>query len=254
MIIMFDCFLRLVFRLEKLTYNEYDYALLLKDRGKANYLSSLLCFTMWVFPIAMLGAALVAFSEPANERLTLFVMFVAYLLFSFWFIKKFKRPIKIFEKSVEDSLYASKHTLRGNAISKEDFTVLAEKDIHLYRFITSEACRGNCYHVCYEIMQNLEKGSFLLAAVHRTSSDDIKNKYTMHALYVNNNWCFDTYTQKQLPLKKALELFRGKTYKVYSYEDSKGKSIQEFRDEIYPALKKWCDKNDCFVQMYANEP
>lgn len=251
---MFDFFFRLHLKMEGLVYTDYEYALLLRDRGKANCIASLICFTLFIFPIIMIATALIVFTEPVNERITLAVFFIAYLALVFWFIKKFMRPLRVFEKQIEDLLYANKHTLKGNAISAKEFEDMEISNPELYSFITSESCRGNCYQVCFDIMQTLETGEFLLAAIHRSSSEDTNNKYTMHALYVNNDWCFDTYTQKQIPLHDAIYLFRGKVYKRFPYNSVIGKSLYEFRDEIYPALKEWCNKNDCQVQMYENEP
>ena len=71
--------------------------------------------------------------------------------------------------------------------------------------------------------------------------------HTMHVLYVNNGWCFDTFTQRQYPLEKVVQGLKAKAYISFTYEDIEGKTYEEFMEEQTPALLKWCEENDCFT-------
>ena len=78
--------------------------------------------------------------------------------------------------------------------------------------------------------------------------EDSSNEYTMHVLYVNNNWCFNTYSQTQHPLEDVMKRCKAIPYKSFNYEDVAGKSYEQFRNEHYLALKKWCEENDCYQE------
>ena len=83
--------------------------------------------------------------------------------------------------------------------------------------------------------------------------DKCDNDYTMHVLYVNDNWCFDTYSQRQYPLEEVMKRFKAKTYKVFTYEDVDGKTYDEFKKEHAPALQEWCNENDCYQKWLKDD-
>lgn len=68
----------------------------------------------------------------------------------------------------------------------------------------------------------------------------------MHVVYVNNGWCFDTFSQCQYPLDEHLTLYEAKESMSFSYKDVEDKSYEEFKDDDYPALAQWCLENDCY--------
>jgi hypothetical protein len=72
--------------------------------------------------------------------------------------------------------------------------------------------------------------------------------YTMHVLYVNNGWAYDTYSQLQFPVEKIIDIFNGKFYKEFNFKDIYNMSYKDFRDLHSKELKNWCDTNDVYQE------
>ena len=81
-------------------------------------------------------------------------------------------------------------------------------------------------------------------SVNDDEEDDGKD-FTMHVLYVNNGWAFDTYSSRQYPIEKLHEIYKAKIYKSFSFDEISNKSYEEFREEQEPELAKWSIDNDC---------
>ncbi len=93
-----------------------------------------------------------------------------------------------------------------------------------------------------------KKGSIEFTAIKKFSigKDDGKD-YTIHVLYINNGWAFDTYSSRQYPVEKLLNIYKAKVYKTFDYDYICDKSYEEFRDEQEPELSKWADNNNCSI-------
>ena len=154
---------------------------------------------------------------------------------------------EIFVAKMTKKLYPIIITKRGKAISKKDFKVIKKASPTLYDTIMSEKCCGQCYFVSWVILQILRKGYIQFVAVKHfyELNEEKKEQYKIHVIYVNKDWCFDTYSQRQMPVKELCEIWRGKLIDKYDYSAIKGKEFEEFRDSIAPKLRKWCNENNC---------
>ncbi|MNT54423.1 hypothetical protein D3C72_1915870 [compost metagenome] len=109
-------------------------------------------------------------------------------------------------------------------------------------------CRGYCYTICFSILEVFKQGTIKFIAVKNLLADGESNdyEYTMHVLYVNNEWAFDTFSHRQLPLDELLALYKCKEYKDFSFSDIIDLSYEEFTDLNYEKLKLWCKENSVF--------
>ncbi len=148
-------------------------------------------------------------------------------------------------------LYFFLETRRGNALKIRDFKKIKRKDEVLYDFISTGKCAGFCYSICYDILKTLRKGKIKYIAIKNVlpSLEDRNYPYTMHVIYVNENWAFDTFCQRQFKLKELLEIYEAKEYKEFSFSDISDKTYEEFAKEQALALRKWCKKNNVY-QMF----
>ena len=158
--------------------------------------------------------------------------------------KKFKKHLKELYQSISASWYTNKYTIHGNALYGCDFNKIEEEKEILYTYITSPLASGRCYSLCFHILKTLEKGEIKFVGIENHDTDD-DTIYTMHVLYVNNEWCYDTYSQRQYPLKEHLEFYNALEYMTLSFNDIKDFSYEEFRNYHQNSLKKWCEDNNC---------
>lgn len=138
-------------------------------------------------------------------------------------------------------------TRRGKSISKEDFKAIKRNSSSLYDTIMSDKCCGKCYYISWAILYVLRKGYIQFVAVRDfyEIDEEKRERYKIHVLYVNDGWCFDTYSQRQMLVEELCKIWRGKLIDSYDYSAIEGKSFEEFRDSIAPKLREWCDENDC---------
>lgn len=176
-----------------------------------------------------------------------FILFSA-IIIVLLFIKNFINEIMLFKKAMSLKLYLN-HLLKGNALKIEDFETLKREKKPLYDVIIEFKSNGFCYHVCFELLKALKKGTFWFVAIKWNNQDGESTKpYTMHALYENNDWCYDTYSMTQHPFDFALDHFGAKKYLCFSYEDIKDLTFHEFRKKTANELKAWCETNDCYEE------
>lgn len=226
--------------------NKHTAELILESK-KSSFLASLIAALVFAIPFA---AALTLFVSNLNLLDVTSIIIQAFILLSalvfiLLFIKKFIYEIMIFTKAMSLKLYLN-HLLKGNALEIEDFETLKRDTKPIYDAIIDFKSNGFCYHVCFEILKTLKKGTFWFVAIRWNSEDEENQKpYTMHALYENNGWCYDTYSMTQHPFDFALDHFGAIKYLSFSYEDIKDLTFYEFREKTANELKAWCDENDC---------
>ncbi len=164
------------------------------------------------------------------------------------FLKVFKKAVFIFSELLTERIYFLICTKKGKALSKKDFETIRKVYKDLYKVIATQNCIGHCYSVCFDICKTLKKGSIEFIAVKKFSfeKDDGKD-FTMHVLYINNGWAFDTYSSRQYPVEKLHKIYKAKLYKVLDYDSIRDKSYEEFIDEQEPELAKWSAINDCYM-------
>jgi len=167
-------------------------------------------------------------------------------LWGFFYLFFMKDIIDFSINVLPDTLYNRLYAQRGKALLKQDFKKIKEENYSLYQCITSCLCQGHCYGICFEILSVQKTGNIKFIAVKDLANKDNTETYTMHVLYENNGWVFDTYNQRQYPVEKALILHKGIVYKDFSYNDIKGLNYEEFRDKNCEDLAKWCEEHDCY--------
>ena len=178
------------------------------------------------------------------------IAIITFMLIYFvgWLVsmKVFKRAMFGFSQLLSEKIYFLVCTTKGKALGKNEFNDIKQENEKLYEFIETQMCRGYCYSICFEICKALKKGYIEFLAIKRFSphSDDGKD-FTMHVLYVNKGWAFDTYSSRQYPIRKLHEIYKAKVYKTFSFEEISSKSYEEFREEQEPKIAKWAINNDC---------
>lgn len=226
---------------------------------RKKYTTIWFCFFMFhflnfIFPMLLLYFAVNGKEFDSVYNIVLGIAISLYALGWLIFYKFYTREIIIFSTfTLPDKLYNRLYAQRGKAISKHDFEKIKQENNDLYQYITSHMCYGYCYSICFDILAVLKNGNIKFLAVRRLDGDYEKTEtYTMHVLYENNGWTFDTYNQRQYPVEKNIALHKAVIYKDFSYEDIKGLSYEEFRDKNYEEFAKWCKEHDCW-QNWNND-
>lgn len=238
--------------LKSLDKDEQDMAMLLKDQIKIDFIALMMLAMFWSIPMASIISLFIEVEHTVLNIIEFIIILGAYCIFAIWFLKKFIESINVFKTLISARLYSSLYTVKGKAILSEDFSKIKEENERLYEHIMSQKCRGYCYAICFNILKCLKKGKIKFIAVKSLKADETNKYYTMHVLYVNGDWCFDTYSQKQYLVDELMRSFKAKEYTSYSYSDVESKSYEDFRKEKYPELKKWCEENDCH-QVWIKE-
>lgn len=250
---MFKCFMR------KTIYKKFDKEsqdMILELNSKQNIIQ-IFCYMFWaiifIFPFIPL-IIIDIFEDIRLSIITQIAIIVFMLMWGIGFlisIKIFRTAMFGFSDLLAERIYFLTCTTKGNALSKNDFEVIKKVNENLYMFISRQLCRGYRYSVCFEICKILKKGSIEFLAVkkfspHEEDDDDGKN-FTMHVIYVNNGWAFDTYSSRQYPIEKLHEIYKAKVYKSFDFEEISSKSYKEFRDEQSSKLSEWAINNDCLM-------
>lgn len=232
--------------LKKYNKEEQDHMMLFRYMLASKFFPKAIFFTC---PLLIL-LILLPYKENSINNITLtlaaitvYSIFVKLVLFS-------KRIRSFLEEKGEKlflSIYVSQYVYNGRAISNSDFETIKKTNQRLYNDIINLRVHGNSYRVCFDLLKCLKKGEFMLIGVKRLEKNSIiKNEYTVQALYVYNNWCYDTYSEMQYPLEEVLNRTCAKVYKSFSYDDVKDKSYLEFRALNVVSLQDWCYENDVF--------
>ena len=179
------------------------------------------------------------------------VLLALYGLFVAWFIYTFFESIKLFKVSIFRIWYGKYYSAKGKALTKKDFEKIKEDNEKLYDVIMKCYSSGYCYSTCFSLLKCLEKGELKFIAVkHNGDLEEYNNHlYTFHVLYVNNGWCYDTYSMRQFQVEKAMEFLEAKEYRIFSYKDIIGKKYEEFMKDNIADFKKWCSENDCDINL-----
>ena len=216
-----------------------------------------LCFMFWaviyVFPFIPLF--IMDICEDIEVSMTTQIAILVFTLF--WsggiivLFKVFKRAMLTFSLLLAERIYFLVCTKKGKALSNNDLKVINKANEQLYYSIATQMCRGHCYSICFEICKALKKGSIEFLAIKKFSppadEEDDGKEFTIHVLYLQDGWAFDTYSSCQYPIEKLHEIYKAKIYKVFSFEEISSKSYEEFREEQKPKLEEWCIANNCSV-------
>lgn len=205
-------------------------------------------FIFQFFPILIIDSFDNAELSPLSKQVISgapILWFIGYLILFIVFNKATMGFIELLAERVYYLLVVKK----GQAILKEDLQTIKKENKKLHCLIETQLCRGYCYSICFQICKILQKGSLEFIAIkkfsqHNCKRDDGKN-YTMHVLYLNNGWAFDTYSSRQFPIEDLHEIYQAKVYKKFSFDDISSKSYEEFKEEQEPALAEWSNENDC---------
>lgn len=247
---MFELLLRkIVFK--NLTREEQEIALLLKEKYRmyliAETLISFIILTPYYIFVTISLYLLYSANSMLKDNILLYLsIFLCCISYVLLVRIKFKENIFILRHKIATALYVRFYVTKGEAISKKDFKMIKEQDNRLYYLIMKQETQGYCYAICFQLLKVLKKGHIKFIAVKEIKSNTtIIEEYTMHVLYVNNDWCFDTFSQRQYPLNYVMQCEKAKIYKSFYPEDVEC-TYEEFRDKHAPSLEKWCSKNDCF--------
>lgn len=189
----------------------------------------------------------VKFSITAQIAIIIFILiyFVTFLIS----MKVFEKTMFEFTKLLAKKIYFLIFTKKGKALRKNDFDAIKQTNKKLYTFISTQMCQGYCYSICFSICKALKKGSIEFLAIRnffpQNSKKDDEKDFTMHVLYVNNGWAFDSYSSRQFPIEKLHTIYKSKVYKAFSFEEICNKSYEDFKGEQEPELKKWAIANNC---------
>ena len=53
----------------------------------------------------------------------------------------------------------------------------------------------------------------------------------IHVLYINGECAFDPYSSLQFPIEEIHEIYKGKVYRTFSFDEISSKSFDEFKEE-----------------------
>lgn len=243
--------------MRKTIYKDMDHEtqdMLLQLIARYHVIEFFCCFMFWpvVYAFPIIPVFIIDVLEDGEFSMTTQIALIAFMLIYIVgfivFNKVFNRIMFIFSELLAKRIYFLVCTKKGKALSKEDFETIRQINENLYLFIETQNCRGHCYSICFEMCKALKKGAIEFIATKKFAIDrDDGKDFTMHVLYVNNGWAFDTYSSRQYPVEKLYKIYKAKVYKSFDYDSICDKSYDEFRDEQEPELAKWSAINDCSI-------
>ena len=151
------------------------------------------------------------------SKILMVVLLLIYFIGIILLFKIFTPNLDTFLQSLSEKIYFSLYTNKGEALSEKDFLILKNNNDTLYEYISSQKSRGCCYDICFEILRILKKGYIEFVAVKNISYIDDQEddkSLTMHLIYVNNGWGFDTYSQRQFHIDKFYEIYQANFIKI----------------------------------------
>ena len=220
------------------------------------YIIKLLCWMMWavIFSLPMIPLLIIDLCEDVQFALSTQLFVVAFFIIEslgiVLILKFFGVALLVCTHLIAEKVYFWVYTIKGKALSRKDFETIKNKNKELYEFVSSSNCIGYCYSICFEMLKVLKRGCIEFVAVKKFSTqkddeDDDGKNFTMHVLYVNNGWAFDTYSQRQFPIEELHTIYKAITYRSFNYDEIENKSYDDFRSENESQLTKWCNMNDC---------
>ena len=246
---MFEKILRFTMKNEP----EYDKKMIIfnQDYLKIGIIVALFCATCINVPAAIIY--IISASLIPDELWIWNIVILVSLIIVFIFIfnkllvdTKMKTSIVT---EITDRIYGKLYSMSGKAITNKDFDILKAGDSDLYNRISTCKCAGKCYSTCFRLLKTLKKGEMTLVAIRVAEYEKREERhqhfYTMHAIYVYNNWCFDSFSGKQIPLDTFLETLEGIVYKTFKYNDISKKDLKTFQQDENTNIVYWCKKHDC---------
>lgn len=180
------------------------------------HIIEMLCFMFWAVPVIFtyIPVFIIEVCEDVEFSMTTQIAIITFMMICFVgflvSMKVFKRAMFGFSQLLAERIYFLVCTTKGKALKTGSIEFLAVKKF----------------------------------SPHDDEEDDGKD-FTMHVLYANNGWAFDTYSSRQYPIEKLHEIYKAKIYKSFSFNEISSKSYKEFREEQEPELAKWSIDNDC---------
>ena len=239
--------------IRKTIYKEFDKEsqdMLLQLNSK-QHIIKLLCFMFWavIYFFSFIPIFIIIICEDVEFSMTTHIAIIAFMLIYFFGLlvsmKVFTRAMFGFSQLLAERIYFLACTTKGKALSKEDFKTIQKINEQLYMFVATQMCKGHCYSICFDLCKALKKGSIEFLAIKMVSPHGDEEDFTMHVLYENNGWAFDTYSSRQYPIERLHEIYKAKIYKTFSFDEISNKSYEEFREEQEPKLAIWSIDNDC---------
>lgn len=245
--------------LRKTIYKKYDKEsqdrlLALDAKERIVKLSCILLFPCSLFYIYIfLGIIVLCEDLGTVAQIAIVVFLLTYTLMFATLTCVFQDVLLVFWMLFAQKVYFLLCTKKGKAISNEDFKKIERINNELYTAISTQKCCGYCYSICFYLCKTLRKGKIEFIAMKLFTPNEEKEKYTIHVLYINNGWAFDTFSSRQYPIEELDKLFMAKIYKSFSFRDIATKDYEEFRDEEGPNLAIWAEKNNCSASWNLKE-
>lgn len=222
---------------------------------------TLICLNFWIiiFIFTFIPLIIVVLLENVelsiNTQIALITFMLIYGAIILLLGKFLKEAFIAFINIMAGKIFFLMYTGKGNAISKKDFQTIKNSESNLYDLIATGECQGYCYSTCFHMLKIFEKGYIEFIAIKKFSSmmddeHDDGRKFTMHVLYINDGWAFDTYSRRQYPIEKIYAIYKAKTYKIFTFEDISNQSYEDFMEQNKPELLEWCKYNDCTYCRY----
>lgn len=240
------------------SYNSYNKKTveLLADEKKVDMLictSYIIMISLLIMFFKKKIESIISFNTVLPKSMTIIIniviIFFIIKLFNN-FMKNYLNDLGIASK-LSNFIFSRFYTLKGNALTKIDLKIIKKRDKNLYHCITTKKCRNYCYNVSFELLNCLKKGEIKFLAIKLLDHEaKIYNaKYTLHAIYIKEGWCFDTFTLKQYLVSNLIDMYEAKEFMTFSYKDIEGKTYNDFSIGIKPLIKDWCIKNDCYQKI-----
>lgn len=208
-----------------------------------------LMFMMTFVPVLILDACEPGeFSIFSQTMVCIFITFYAAVFFLL--LIKCKRAVTAFSMALAQKLHFVLSTVRGKALTKEDFKTIKKEKDSLFMAISTGLCQGYCYSVSFELLKVLKEGHMEFWAIQCFGKEENDDKpYTMHAIYVKDGWAFDTFSARQYKVDELAEIYKAKKYKTFAFQEIESVSYDDFRKIEKDSLHEWCSRNDCYVSF-----
>lgn len=213
-----------------------------------------LCFMFWIsFIFPFVPLVIIEICEDIQfsmiTQIAIFTFFMLYCIGAMILVKFFQSTFVTFSYLLAVKVFFLVFTTKGKAICKEDFNTIKKVDTELYTLIETQKYRNHCWFICFKICEILKKGAIEFWEIkkfypHIDEEDDGKD-FTIHVLYVNNGWVFDTNSFRQYPIEELYNIYRARVCKTLAFDELSKKSYEEFVKEQKPMLTKWCSDHNC---------